>query len=115
MTTTNTKYVLSKTSYIKILKAKTVLSAPKVSAKYKKSAYFKVTVKDKNTKKVVSGLKLKLRVYTGKKYKTYNVKTNAKGIASFNTKVLAKGTHKVKILSGNSNYAVSGSSSIKIS
>ena len=107
----STKYMTakSKTSYVTIKKAPTTVSAPKVTNKYKKSAYFKVTVKNKATGKVVSGLKLKIKVYTGKKYKTYTVKTNSKGVASLNTKGLSKGTHKVVIKSGNKYYTVSKS------
>ena len=62
----------------------------------------------------MSGIKLKLRIYTGKKYKTYTVKTNKKGVAKFNTKKLKRGKHKVKILSGNKNVVVSKKSSIRI-
>lgn len=98
----------------KINKAKTIVKAPKVTHKRGKSKYFKVTVKNKVTKKAVKGLKVKLRIYTGKKYKTYTVKTDKKGVAKFNTKKLKKGNHKVVLLSGNSNFVVSGKTSIKI-
>ena len=103
-----------KTSTVKINKAKTIVKAPKVKYRYKKSRYFKITLKHKTTKKVMSGIKLKLRIYTGKKYKTYTVKTNKKGVAKFNTKKLKRGKHKVKILSGNKNVVVSKKSSIRI-
>ena len=96
-------------SSIKLYKAQTTVYAPKVINKYKASKYFKVKITNKNTKKVVSGLTLKIKVYTGKKYKTYTVKTNSKGIANLNTKYLSKGTHKVVIKSGNTNYSVSRS------
>lgn len=106
--------VVKTTSSIKINKAKTIVSAPKVTVKYKKSYYFKVTVKHYSTKKYIKGLKLKLRIYTGNKYKTFTVKTNTKGLAKFNTKNLRRGTHKVVILSGNSKFIVSKNSSIRI-
>lgn len=64
-------------------------------------------MKNKVTKKVVNKLKLKIKVYTGKKYKTYKVTTNSKGIAKINTKALKKGKHKVVISSYNKNYSVS--------
>lgn len=109
------KYQASaKTSSIKINKAKTTVKAPKVTGKYKKSKYFKVTIKNKVTKKAVSKIKVKIKVYTGKKFKTYTVKTNKKGIAKINIKKLKKGTHKVVIKSGNKNYIISKKSSIKI-
>lgn len=106
----NTYYTASsKTSYIKVSKAPTTVTAPVV--KYKKGAnkYFKVTVKNKATGKVVKSLAIKIKVYTGKKYKTYTVKTNTNGIAQLSTRYLAKGTHKVVISSGNSKYTVSKS------
>ena len=99
-------------SKIKINKAKPSVSAPKLTVKYKKSKYFKVTVK--YNKKVLKNLKIKVKVYTGKKYKTYTLKTDKKGIAKINTKKLKKGTHKVLISSGNSNYYISKKSQIKI-
>lgn len=93
---------------VKITKAKTSVKAPKITAKYKKSKYFKITVK--SNKKAVKKLLLKVKI--GKK--TYKIKTDSKGIAKFNTKKLKKGTYKVKITSGNTNYAVSKTSTIKI-
>ncbi|WP_407392183.1 right-handed parallel beta-helix repeat-containing protein [Methanobrevibacter sp.] len=95
---------------IKITKAKAVVKAPKVTNKYKKSAYFKVTVKNKVTKKAAGKAVLNLKI--GKK--TYKVKTNKKGIAKFNTKNLKVGTYKVKITSGDGNYKISAKSTIKI-
>ena len=99
---------------VQIKKASTVVSAPYVTAKAKKSNYFKVTVKNKASKKLVPNLKLKLKVYTGKKYRIYTVKTNKKGIASFNTRNLKKGIHAVVISSGNTNFIVSRKSRITI-
>ena len=43
-------------------------------------------MKNYKIKKVISGVKVKIKVYTGKKYKTYTVKTNSKGIASYKLK-----------------------------
>lgn len=103
-----------KTSTIKVNKAKTIVKAPKVKAKAKKNKYFKITVKNKATKKAVNKLKLKVKVYTGKKAKTYTLKTNKKGVAKLKTKSLKKGSHKVAISSGDSNYIVSQKSKIVI-
>lgn len=97
-----------------VLKASTIIKAPSVTNKYHKNSYFKVLVKHKTTKKTVSGLKVKLKVYTGKKYKVYTVKTNSKGYASLNTRLLNKGSHKVIIYSGDSSYKISAKSTIKI-
>ena len=112
----NSKYYTfpEKTFTLTIKKAKTTVTAKKVTAKYKKSKYFKVTVKNKASGKVVSKLKIKIKVYTGKKYKTYTLKTNKKGVAKLNTKKLKRGTHKVVITSKNANYEISKKSSIKI-
>ncbi len=99
---------------IKVTKAKTIVKAPKVTAKYKKSKYFKVTIKNKASKKAISKIKVKIKVYTGKKYKTYTVKTNKKGLAKLNTKKLKRGKHKVVISSGNKKYIISKKSTIII-
>ena len=115
ITSSNTAYDVKKTtSSIKVAKAKTTVKAPKVTAKVKKTKYFKVTVKNKASKKVVKGLKIKVKVYTGKKYKTYTIKTNKKGVAQLNTKSLKVGNHKVVISSGNAKYTVSAKSTITI-
>ena len=111
----NKKIIISKkTSTIKVKKAKTIVKAPKVTAKAKKNKYFKITVKNKATKKVVKKLKIKVKVYTGKKAKKYTLKTNKKGVAKIKTKSLKKGSHKVVISSGNSKYKVSLKSKIVI-
>ena len=77
----------SYTGTVKIKKMSTIVKAPKISAKYKKTKYFKVTLKKKSNKKALKNIKLKLKVYTGKKYKIYTVKTNKNGVAKFNTKI----------------------------
>lgn len=105
-----------KTSQFIVKKAPVKFTPKKLTAKKGKSTYFKVTVKNTKTKKVVSsGVKVKIKVYTGKKYKTYTVKTNSKGIAQLNVKSLKVGTHKVVVSSGIS-YVVgkAAASSIKI-
>lgn len=115
ITSSNTAYDVKKTtSSIKVAKAKTTVKAPKVSAKVKKTKYFKVTVKNKASKKVVKSLKLKVKVFTGKKYKTYTIKTNSKGVAQLNTKSLKVGKHNAVISSGNAKYTVSYKSVITI-
>lgn len=98
----------SKDVKITVNKLKLTAKAPKVTYKYKKSKYFKVTVKNGKN------IKIKVKVYTGKKAKTYTLKTNSKGIAKLNTKKLKVGKHKVVITSGNSNYKISAKSLITI-
>ena len=103
---------LLKYSSIEITKAKAKVKAPKITAKFKKSKFFKVTVK--HNKKAVKKVKVKLKVYTGKKFKTYTLKTNKKGVAKLNAKKLKKGKYKVVISSGNKNYKFSAKSKIVI-
>ena len=105
---------IMKTTSIKIDKARTIVKAPKVTNKFKKSKYFKVTIKNKETKKMLSNVKVKIKVFTGKKFKTFIVKTNKKGMAKINTKNLKTGPHKVVISSANNNYKISAKSAIKI-
>ena len=90
------------------------MTAKKLTAKHKKSKYFKVTVKNKATKKAVKKIVLKVKVFTGKKAKTYKIKTNDKGVAKLNTKKLKIGNHKVVISSGNGNYVINKKSTILI-
>ena len=89
------------TSKIVIKKAPTKLIPKKLTAKKGAKKYFKVTVKNKKTKKVIAGVKVKIKVYTGKKAKTYTAKTNSKGIAQICTNKLKVGTHKVVVTSAN--------------
>lgn len=103
------------TSKIVIVKAPTKLTPVKVVAKKGKNTYFRVVAKNIKTKKVITGLHIKVKVYTGSKYKTYTIKTNSKGIAYFNVKSLSVGLHKVVVSSGNK-YCVakSAASTIRI-
>ena len=96
-----------------INKAKTSIKAPKVTFKANKTNYFKATIKNKESKKLINGIKVNITVFTGNTFKSYIVKTN-NGIASLNTKNLSKGLHKITITSANKNYDISAKSSIKI-
>lgn len=109
------KYINVKklTTYFTVKKAKTIVKAPVVKAKYKKSKKFKVTVK-LDRYNPLAKVKIKIKVYTGKKSKIYTVKTNRKGVASINTKKLKKGVHKVKISSADNNYRIFKKSKIII-
>ena len=103
------------TSKMVIKKAPAKFSAPKFTAKKKANKYFKVKVINKKTKKIIPGVKVKVKVYTGKKSKTYTIKTNSKGIAKLSTKSLKVGKHKVVITSANKYVKASKkTSSIKI-
>ena len=81
----------------------------------KKSTAYSIKVTEAGTNKPVSGIYVTLKVYTGKKYITVNVKTDTNGIASYNTKGLSKGTHNVVASIDHIGYAAkSASSSIKV-
>ena len=92
---------------------KVKINAAKLTAIYKSKKQFKVKVLDSNNK-AVSGLNLKIKVYTGSKFKTYSVTTNSKGMASIKVSGLKLGKHKVLINTNNDDYAGTASSLIKI-
>ena len=80
------------TSQIKVAKCPIVMTPTALSVK--KGSNFKVKVTNKNNKKVLSNVNVRVKIYTGKKYKTYTIKTNSKGIASL--KIGQKvGKHKI--------------------
>ena len=106
--------VVEKPNTPPVEKIKTFVKAPKITNKFKKSKYFKVTIKNKATKKVIPKIKVKIKVFTGKKYKTYILKTNKNGMAKINTKNLKIGKHKVLITSANAKYIISAKSQITI-
>lgn len=105
---------LSKTATITISKAKAMVKLSKNAFKYKKADKLKVTVTDKKTKKPIKNTKVTVKVYTGKEYKTYKLKTNQKGIIQINTKNLKKGIHKININSKGGNYIITKNTSIKV-
>lgn len=94
------------TSKITISKADPIVTAYRVDKEYKKKGTFTVTIKDDTTFKAIKNLKVKVKVYTGSKTKTYTLKTNKKGVATLNTKSMKIGNHKVVVSSGNSNYKI---------
>ena len=86
-----------KTSSITLTKAKLSISAPKITANHTNTSTFKITIKNRETKKVMSGVKATIKVWSGKTYKTINVKTNKNGQASFSTQGLSIANHNVEI------------------
>ena len=95
----DSKKFLSKMKYssIKILRAKLKISAPKITGYYKESKRYKIAVKNRESKKPMKNIKVMIKVFTDKKYKKYSLKTDKKGIVSFNMKSLPKGKHNVVI------------------
>ena len=106
----NNKNIYAKqiTTKIVIKKINAKATAPKLTAKYKKSKTFKITVKANN--KPLKKVKLKLKVGS----KSYTRTTNSKGVASFNTKKLSVGKYAVSVTSKDSRYSFSAKSSIVI-
>lgn len=96
--------VVKKTTNVKITKAKLIINAPKITADENTTKAMKITVKNKETKKAMKNINVKVKVYTGKSYKTLNLKTNSKGQVSISSDSLTKATHNVAIsVKGNSN------------
>jgi hypothetical protein len=75
-------------------KSTAVIKASKVKVAYKKSTKWKIKLVD-SKKNPIAKTKILLKIYTGKKFKKVSLWTNAKGIATYNTKSLKAGTHKV--------------------
>ena len=89
------------------------ISAPKLTTIYKSTKKFKVKVIDSETN-TVSGLKLKIKVYTGSKYKTFSVQTDSTGAATINVSGLKIGKHKVIVNTNDALYSGTVTSWIKI-
>ena len=81
------------------------ITVKKQTFAYKKNGKWAITLKD-STGKAISNVKVTLKVYTGKKFKTYtSTATNSKGVAYFNKiNELALGNHKVVVSFSNKNY-----------
>ena len=94
-------------------KIQTTVSAPAITASLNKSKIFKVTIKNKVTKKPLNGIIIKLKVFTGSKYKIYSFKSS-RGVINLNTAKLSVGNHKVFVFSGNANYYISKVSKIVV-
>ena len=76
----------------------------KVTANKVKTTYFsgkKLVIKlvNKFTGKPLKYSTFSLKVFTGSKYKTYELQTNKKGVAKFKASVMSLGYHKVEISS----------------
>ena len=98
----------------KLVKIQTTIKAPKVTNKFNQTSYFKVTVKNKSTNKVIGGTSIKIKVSNDNFTKYYKVKTDGKGIAKLNTNVLSVGKYTVAIIPANNKYLISAKSSIVI-
>jgi 5-hydroxyisourate hydrolase-like protein (transthyretin family) len=89
---------------VTVNRARASIKATKTTVALKKSGKFSVTLVDSKTGKGIANMKVTLKVYTGKKCKTVTLRTNSKGVANYQTKKLAKGSHKVIISAKHSGY-----------
>ncbi|MBR5503738.1 MAG: hypothetical protein IKV87_04780 [Methanobrevibacter sp.] len=89
---------------LKVVKVPTKLAPTAFKEKVNSGKHFKVKVTNKNNNKILSGVKLNVKVYTSaKKYKTYSISSNNKGVAYL--KVTQKvGTYKVVVTTASSYY-----------
>ena len=103
------------TGSVNILKIPITLKTAKLTTYYKSGKLFNVKITNSITGKALSGIKVKLKVFTGKKSKTVMLTTNSKGIASYKASLLQSGSHKI-LISTNDNRvnSISKSSLIKI-
>lgn len=91
------------------------ISAPKLTTTYKSAKKWVINVTDETNNRPAANMEVKLKVYTGSKAKTYTVKTNSNGVATFKASNLDKGTHKVVLSISEKGYlAKSVTSSIKV-
>lgn len=105
------------TSSIKI-KAKKLLIAGQTN-KFKHGGQVIVGAYDNAKKKLVSGIKLQIKIFTGKKYRTFNLVTKkSKAIGDIGvlieTNAFSVGTHKVTVKVTSANYYGSDSGKLVI-
>ena len=105
--------VVKKTS-IKIKPLKLKVKAKKVTARLGQSKKFKIVLTDKKGNRIKDDVDLKIRIYTGKKYRTFEIETTHKGVAYFKLSRLSRGSHKVVIKSDDDEYIANKVSKIVI-
>lgn len=96
----------------KLIKTGTSVKAPKITFNRtnNESKVFKVTVKNKATKKAIKNLVVKVKIDG----RVYSIKTDKKGVAQLKTASLSAGAHDVKVYTDNIKYLVSSKSKIVI-
>lgn len=100
-TTLSNSIAKNKVTLKKFTVAKTYLKikADKLSTTYNSGKTLNIKVTNYFTNSPVKNLKLSLKVYTGKKYKTLSIATDSNGIAKYNPSSLSIASHKVIIKS----------------
>ena len=105
----------TETVRVTVKKATAVIKASKGLVAYKKGGEWTIKFIHSKSGKAIKNMKVTLKVYTGKKFKTVNLKTNSKGEVTYQTKKLSKGNHKIKVTATDSRYNFNSySSSIKV-
>jgi hypothetical protein len=110
------------TSSIKVIKQTALKFKLKTKVDDNDGSLRSYLVLNKKTKKGVNGIKVKVLIYTGKKYKTYTFKTKKikgkkvtyNGAFGFATNKFSVGKHKVKIMPASIKYKGSVKTTIKI-
>lgn len=92
---------------INVVKAPAKLVIKKCTTRYKSDKSFKFYVKNAKTGKAIRNAKLNLKVYTGKNYYVYKVKSDSNGLVKFDTSKLSVGKHKIEVTSQNKNIKLS--------
>ena len=96
----DTRLVVDEVSSKKSTPIKSKVKFSNDISKYKKNKYLKIKITNKKTKKPIKNLKFKFKIQLSKKkYKTYTLKTNSKGIAKYSLKKLKPGAHTITISS----------------
>lgn len=90
------------------------VKAKKVTARLGQNKKFKIVLTDKKGNRIKDDVDLKIRIYTGKKYRTFEIETNCKGVAYFKLFRLSRGSHKVVIKSDDDEYIAKKVSKIVI-
>ena len=89
---------------ITVEKATAVVRASKLTVALKSGAIWTIKIVDSRNNRPLANMKLTLNVYTGSKFKTVVVYTNSKGEASYNTRDLSAGTHKIVVSASDKSY-----------
>lgn len=97
-------YAVDKDLSITVNKATAVIKASSVTVALKKGSLWTIKLVDSKTGNPISNMMLTLKVFTGKNYKIVTVTTNFKGEASYQTKGLTKGIHRVIVSGSHAGY-----------
>ncbi|WP_405294939.1 hypothetical protein [Methanobrevibacter sp.] len=98
----------------KLIKTPTTVKAPNVKNHVNAAKCFNVKVINKNTKKVIKGVKVKIKLTSTGRSQIFTVKTDRNGVAKLNTKTLKAGSYNVVIGTADYKYQISGKSKITI-